>query len=290
MSLERVGVSTGPVSTRTGELFVAGVRSPTLEAGPQENTEAVVFVHGNPGSTHDWAALVEATGEQGRAIALDMPGFGEADKPETFDYTVAGYAKHLQGALSQLGLQRAHLVLHDFGGAWGLRWAVEQPDQLASVTLINTGVLLDYSWHSLARIWRTPGVGEAFFKITNRSGFRLALRRGQPRPLPEEAIERMYAANKDPATQRAILRLYRATPADGFAQLGAALRPLDPPTLVVWGRHDPYLKVEQAERQRETFARAQVVILEHSGHWPMWDAPDELIGAVVPFLAKQLRP
>jgi pimeloyl-ACP methyl ester carboxylesterase len=275
--------------TRRGEVFVRGARSPTLEAGPQQAAEAAVFVHGNPGSVHDWARLVEAVGEHGRAIALDMPGFGEADKPDAFRYTVEGYADHLQGALTELGVRRAHLVLHDFGGAWGLRWAIDHPDAFASLTLIDTGVLLGYRWHALARIWRTRWVGEAFFALTTRPALRLALRRGQPRPLPDEALDLMYRANKDPGTQRAILRLYRATPAEGFESLRPALRQLDRPTLVVWGRHDPYLKVEQAERQRETFRDAEVAVLDGSGHWPMWDAPEELAKLVLPFLARQLE-
>jgi pimeloyl-ACP methyl ester carboxylesterase len=275
--------------TRHGEVFVGGVRSPTLEAGTEGAAEAVVFVHGNPGSTHDWARLVREAGEHGRAIALDMPGFGEADKPETFPYTVEGYAEHLRGTLEELGVRRAHLVLHDFGGPWGLHWAARHPEGLASVTLIDTGVLVGYRWHMLAQIWRRRGVGEAFFKITTRSGLRLALRRGQPRPLPEEALELMYRANKDPGTQRAVLRLYRATPADGLAHLSERLRSLDPPTLVLWGRHDPYLKVKFAERQRDTFPGAEVVVLDDSGHWPMWDAPEELEAALIPFLARQLQ-
>jgi pimeloyl-ACP methyl ester carboxylesterase len=103
---------------RRGEVRVAGVRSPTLEAGPADASEAAVFVHGNPGSAEDWAVLVERAGEHGRAVALDMPGFGQADKPEGFDYTMEGYARHLAGALEHLGIERAHLVLHDFGGPW----------------------------------------------------------------------------------------------------------------------------------------------------------------------------
>ncbi len=51
-------------------------------------------------------------------IAPDMPGYGKADRPESFDYTVEGYARHLTGILEQLGVKRAHLVLHDFGGPW----------------------------------------------------------------------------------------------------------------------------------------------------------------------------
>jgi pimeloyl-ACP methyl ester carboxylesterase len=274
--------------TRHSEISVGGVRSPVHEAGPEAPEEAVVFIHGNPGSVHDWARLMEATGEHGRAIALDMPGFGEADKPKDFPYTIDGYAAHLAGALEQLGVERAHIVTHDFGGPWGLKWAVDNPDAYASTTLVDTGVLYGYSWHALAKIWRLRGVGELFFKLTTRSAMRSALKRGQPQPLPEEAFELFYRANKDRGTQRAILRLYRSSPPSALEPLGVPLRELDRPTLVVWGAHDPYIKVEYAERQKETFPKAEVVVLEESGHWPMWDAPEQTEAAIVPFLARQL--
>jgi pimeloyl-ACP methyl ester carboxylesterase len=275
-------------ATRRGEVSVSDVRSPTLEAGPEGETEAAVFVHGNPGSVHDWARLVEATGEHGRAIALDMPGFGDADKPEFFPYTIEGYATHLDGALRQLGVERAHLIVHDFGGPWGLRWAIDHPDSYASATLVDTGVLRGYSWHVLARIWRVRGLGELFFAMTTRPVARSALKRGQPKPLPDEAFELFYKANTDKGTQRAILRLYRASPVTAFEPMAAPLRELNRPTLVVWGAHDPYIKVEYAEQQKETFPKAEVVVLDESGHWPMWDAPEEMEAAVVPFLARQL--
>ena len=274
--------------TRHAEISVGGVRSPVLEAGPEAPEEAAVFVHGNPGSTQDWARLLEATGEHGRAIALDMPGFGEADKPKDFPYTIEGYSAHLAGALDQLGVRKAHLVLHDFGGPWGLCWAADNPDAYASTTLVDSGVPQDFSWHGLARLWRTPGVGELFFAMTTRGAMKMALKRGQPKPLPEEAFELFFKANKDRGTQRAILRLYRASPAGALERLGPPLRELNRPTLVVWGAQDPYLRVEQAERQKRTFPDAEVVLLEESGHWPMWDAPEETEAAIVPFLARQL--
>src|SRR3712207_8713221 len=49
------------------------------------------------------------------------------------------------------GVRRAHLVLHDFGGPWGLHWAADHPDRFASATLVGIGVLRDYRWHSLDR-------------------------------------------------------------------------------------------------------------------------------------------
>jgi pimeloyl-ACP methyl ester carboxylesterase/flavin-dependent dehydrogenase len=282
-------VSTAPL-LRTGNVSVAGVRSPIIEAGPEDADEAVVFVHGNPGSSLDWVELVQAVGAFGRAVALDMPGFGRADKPRDFDYTVDGYARHLAGALGELGVRRAHLVLHDFGGPWGLTWAIAHPAAFGSVTFINIGVLLDYRWHYLARIWRTPLVGELFMATATRPGFRLLLEHGNPRGLPRTFVDRMYD-DFDRGTRRAVLKLYRATsdPAATSRQMAEALRQMSRPALVVWGKHDPYVPVALAERQREVFPGAEVVILKGSGHWPFADDPEGVKRAVIPFLRRVME-
>jgi pimeloyl-ACP methyl ester carboxylesterase len=270
----------------SSEREVRGVPTPLLEAGPADRDEAVVFVHGNPGSGRDFERLLRGTGEFARAVAPDMPGFGRAERPKDFSYSVEGYVQHLDALLDDLGIRRAHLVLHDFGGIWGTHWAAEHPDRLASATLINTGVLLRYRWHRLARIWRTPGLGELFTATTTRSGFKwLTRRENGPRDLPEPFLDRMFD-DLDRGTKRAILRLYRATPdpAERSARISAVLREHPAPALVVWGARDPYIGVEHAERQREAFPGAAVTILEDSGHWPFADDPEAVEAAVLPFL------
>lgn len=107
-------------------VIIDGIRSPLLEFGPANSDEAVVFVHGNPGSIRDWGALARSVGEFGRAVAIDMPGFGSADKPADFDYSVGGYARHLAKLMTDRGVRRAHLVMHDFG-AMGPRVGIKQP-------------------------------------------------------------------------------------------------------------------------------------------------------------------
>jgi pimeloyl-ACP methyl ester carboxylesterase len=273
---------------RSGEVAVAGVRSPVVEAGPADAEEAVVFVHGNPGAGRDWASLLEPTGTFARALALDMPGFGDAAKPADFPYTVAGYAAHLGGALEQLGVRRAHLVLHDFGGPWGLQWAADHPDAHTSTTLINTGVLLRERWHALARVWRTPGLGELFFAASTRRGTRAFMKRTNPPAFPPALADQMYDQYADKGTRRAVLRLYRNTPIGPHVEaLAPRLREQPRPTLVVWGAKDPYLKVRLAERQREVFRDAEVVLLPGSGHWPQADDPAAVAAAVLPFLREQ---
>jgi pimeloyl-ACP methyl ester carboxylesterase len=80
---------------------------------------------------------MEGVARFSRCVAPDMPGFGRSARPDDFDCTVAGYANHL-------GVARAHRVLHDFDGPWGLAWALGNPTALASLTLIDAGVLPDF--------------------------------------------------------------------------------------------------------------------------------------------------
>jgi pimeloyl-ACP methyl ester carboxylesterase len=144
----------------TRSITINGVSVPILAGGLESSDEAVVFVHGNPGSGRDWELLAGEVSKFARSIAPDMPGFGRADKPADFAYTVQGYADYLAALIQELGIRRVHLVLHDFGGPWGLAWAAIHPDSFASLVLINTGILSGYHWHYMARIWRMPMIGE----------------------------------------------------------------------------------------------------------------------------------
>ena len=273
---------------RSGELRLLGMRSPLVEAGAPDAREAVVLLHGNPGSAADWNRLIPEIGELVRAVAFDLPGFGDADKPAYLDYSAGTYATFIGAAIEHLGIERVHLVMHDLGGT-GLLWAAAHPSMVASLTLIDTGILLDFRWHWTARMYRAPLLGELIVRATTRRGFQTALRyyNPQPRQLPDADLERMWR-DYDRATRRAALRFYRATPAEVMELLRPTMRALDPPTLVIWGAHDPAVPVEQATRQRESFPSAEVVVLEDSGHWPMLDDPAGVAGAVLPFLRRHV--
>jgi pimeloyl-ACP methyl ester carboxylesterase len=274
---------------RRGRVEVGGASSPLIEAGPADAREAMVFVHGNPGSSSDWTALVEAAGELGRAVALDMPGFGGASVPRDFGYDVSSYAGFLDHALQRLQVERAHLVLHDFGGPFGLLWGVSHPQAWASVVLINVGVMPGYTWHSMAKRWRTPVLGEIVQAWIPRAGWRRAMQKSSPRGLPKDFVEKMYD-DYDRTTRQTVLKLYRNTPDPGTtaAELGAAIAELHKPALVVWGAADPFLSVDYAERQREFFDVQEVVVLEQSSHWPFQDDPQAVERALLPFLRRQL--
>jgi pimeloyl-ACP methyl ester carboxylesterase len=274
---------------RSGELQVGDVRTRLLRAGPDEGAEAIVFVHGNPGSATDFEGLLAAAGELGRAVAFDMPGFGATAAPPGFGFDVAAYAAFLDAALAELEIERVHLVLHDFGGPFGLAWGVEHLDRWASVTLINIGLMPGYSWHSLARRWRTPVIGELMHVWIPRSAWRRSMQSGSPRGMPMEFVDKMYD-EYDRETRSTVLKLYRATPDPGGMadELGPTIAAAEIPALVVWGAADPFIGVEYAERQREFFDVRDVVILADSGHWPFQDDPEPVRDALVSFLSARL--
>ena len=199
---------------RARRIVVGGIGTPLIEAGPAEASEAVVFVHGNPGSSRDFEALVDAVGEFGRALAFDMPGFGQADKPRDSEHNVGSYSTFLGQALDQLGITRVHLVLHDFGGPFGLLWGLQHPDAWASTVLFNIGLMPGYSWHKTARRWRTPLLGELMMAWIPRSAWRRQFLSLPGRKLPVEFVDQMYD-NFDRDTRRTVLALYRATPDPG---------------------------------------------------------------------------
>ncbi|HEX8082921.1 MAG TPA: alpha/beta fold hydrolase [Solirubrobacteraceae bacterium] len=246
-------------------------------------------MHGNPGSHEDFRELVLRCAAFTRAVALTLPGFGQADKPRDFDVSVGGYADHLGAQLDALGVTRAHLVLHDLGGPWGLEWGLRHPGAFASALLIGTGVLPGYRWHALARIWQTPVLGELFMATSSRRAFRVLVKRGQERPLPRAFVDRMYD-DFDRPTRRTVLRTYRAMKgvASWSEEAAPRLRELDRPALVVWGLHDPYLPVDLADRQREAFPRAKTITLASSAHWPFADDADGFAAEVEPWLREQL--
>jgi len=269
--------------TRVG---AGGTQSRAIEAGPEEADEAVVFVHGNPGSCDDWERLAGAVGAAGvRAVALDLPDFGETIAPAGFAHDVPAYAGFLDAALGALGVERVHLVIHDFGGPIGLVWAAMHVERVASVTLIDTGILAGYRWHRLARIWRTPVLGELFQAISPPGVMRRVIGRAEPRGLPREFLEKLHYSRR---TRRAVLKLYRATDDPGAAgeALAELMRSKDIPALVIWGEHDAYLPSSYAARQRDAFPSADVHVLSASGHWPYADAPETVEQLLVEFVGR----
>jgi pimeloyl-ACP methyl ester carboxylesterase len=245
---------------------VAGLEVAWRQAGDVP----VLYLHGVPTAGWDWEPFLALTG----GVALDLPGFGHSAKPASFDYSIPGYDRFLESFLDAVGLERATLVMHDWGVV-GLALAQRLPERVDRLVLTACVPLMPgYRWHRVARAWRTPGVGELTMGFTTRGGFR--------RSLPSEIADRAYD-DFDHGTQRAILRLYRSAPPETLARAGERLGGLRHPALVLWPTRDPYIGADFGPRYAEALGGEAQLEMVDAGHWPWLEQP-EVIGRVAAFL------
>ena len=251
----------------------------TVHSETRGHGAPALFLHGNPDSSRVWSAILDRLAPRYRCMAPDLPGFGRSDcDPDRWDFSLDGMARWVDGVVTGLGVdQPVHLVVHDFGGVYGLAWAVKHPDRVRSLAITNTLFHADYRWHFWARIWRTRGLGELSMQVFSlpligRAAARLSIKAGS-RKLPLDEIDRMYD-EWGPRTRETVLRLYRATDPERFAGWESKMVELAGrvPSLVLWGDHDPYIPKRYAER----FGAREVVHLAECGHWVPSEEPEHV--------------
>jgi pimeloyl-ACP methyl ester carboxylesterase len=240
-----------------------------------------LYLHGVPNSSLMWLPFLERTG----GVALDLPGFGESVKAGTFPYSIAGYDGYVERFLDWLELEQVNLVMHDWGAA-ALAFAQRAPQRVERIVLINALPLFDgYSWHRLARIWRTPVLGELWMGCLTPRLLRRTLRGANAAALPERELQEIYG-QLDFGTQRAILKLYRSVKPGTLAAAGQRLDAIDAPALIVWGERDPYIPARAAAQYAGALGgESELALLTDAGHWPWLDRPD-VVDTVVRFLAR----
>jgi pimeloyl-ACP methyl ester carboxylesterase len=263
---------------------VADVDVAWREAPARGVAAPVLYLHGVPSSSTDWLPFLERTG----GYALDLPGFGESDKPAHFDYSIEGYGAFLRAFVGHLGLERFSLVMHDWG-AVGFALAQTIPDRIERLVAISVVPLAEgYRWHRVARIWRMPLIGELFMGYSWKGGMRRASREWlvAPGPAPPEMVDDVWR-HWDHGTQRAILKLYRSAPPAALAAAGERLGVVKAPALIAWGTDDPYLPPSFARAVADRLGGpTEVSVLDGARHWPWLDRP-ELVDQVVQFLGRK---
>jgi pimeloyl-ACP methyl ester carboxylesterase len=245
---------------------VGGIETHWLQA---EETP-ILYLHGVPTASFDWLPLLDRTG----GVAPDLPGFGRSGKPAEFDYSIQGYDRWLESFTAEAGLERFSLVVHDWGGV-GLALAQRFPERIEKLLMFGCVPFLpDVTWHRVARGWRTPIVGELIMGFSTRRAFR--------RSLPSAIADRAWDCF-DHGTQRAILKLYRASPPETLARAGERLGDIRCPALILWPTDDPYIGEEFGSRYGEALGGETELELVDAGHWS-WHERPELIERATAFL------
>jgi haloalkane dehalogenase len=117
----------------------AGLRMHYVDEG---SGDPVVLFHGEPTWAYLYRKMVPVLTAAGRrVICPDYAGFGRSDKPTNQRwYSYDRHVEHVSGLLGELDLRAATVVVHDWGGPIGLRWAVENSERVARLVILNTGL------------------------------------------------------------------------------------------------------------------------------------------------------
>ena len=253
-----------------------------LPAGPADRTP-VLCVHGFPQSSYMWRHLLPALADAGhRALAPDLPGYGDSppDPPGTWERHVEAVERFR----AAVGLERAALVVHDWGGLIGLRWACDHPDAVAALVISNTGFFPDGEWHEMGQTMRTEGQGEALMDSVSKEGL-AALLGGLGVGIDDAAVDEYWKAFTSREGRHGMLDLFRSGDFEKLAPYRGKLAALGVPALVIWGDQDEYLPPARADRFVTEIPGAQLVRLGNAGHFLFEDEPGRCADEVIPFLA-----
>lgn len=231
-----------------------------------------VFLHGVPDTPHMWQPLIGALGlSEDEYLAPPMPGFS-TPIPDGFACTkeayVGWYITLLEGLASKSG--PSDLVGHDWGAIITIRAACLRPDLVRTWTVANALPHPDYKWHSMAKRWQTPLLGELVMAVIGKAAMGKALRDSG---IPAE-LAKIEASHWNSDMKKAILKLYRSAKTAG-TEWYDKIDQLPDRGMVFWGDDDPYVPHTIAEKfVADTGSRLERQA--DTGHWSVVERKDEL--------------
>ena len=248
----------------------------------EEPKGTVLCLHGYPESSYMWRHLLEAVAAAGwQAVAPDLPGYG--DSPYAGSGTWQAHVDAVDAFHREQELGEVVLVVHDWGGLIGLRWACEHPDLIRAMVISNTGFFPDGRWHGMADALRTPGQGEQLVDGLDRDGFAAMLRSVSPN-LDDRSIDEYFKAYGSEERRRGQLEMYRS---GEFSELkDYDLSSVGAPALLLWGEDDPFAPVAGAHRFARELPDTELVVVEGAKHFVYDEEPQRCSAAVVSFLER----
>ena len=279
---------------------VMGLRTRVLVEGLESASrgDPVVMIHGVGGWAENWDEVMGPIADAGhRAVAVDLPGFGESESPgrvRHFGPRGAFYPAFVRALLDELGIQTAHIIGNSMGGAVAYMAAVTMPERTRSLALLAAGGL-GTDIPLFLRLATLPGV-ITLSRVFGREGsagevLRTCFYDAARIPPHMWAEAEKYGLASFPEFVRALrsgvtIRGVRRSLREHW--MAAAPR-YTGPVLVVWGREDAVLPISHLADAKGVFPQAEVTVIERCGHLAMVEQTDQFLAVMLPFLARAER-
>ena len=259
-----------------------GIKTNYLEDG---KGTPVVFVHGSgPGVTAyaNWRLVMPGLAPHYRALAPDMVGFGYTDRPAGVTYNVQTWADQTIGFMDALDIQTASVVGNSFGGGIALRMATQHPERIDKLVLMGSmGVSFPIT-DGLDRVWGYQP------SVQNMKAM-LGIFAYSPELRDDDELARVrYEASIQPGFQEAFSSMFpapRQSSVEAMTTPDEELRKIDKETLIVHGRDDKVIPLENSYRLLQLIDRSQLHVFGRCGHWTQIERADDFVRLVDNFLS-----
>jgi len=273
-----------------------GQRMHYLDEGPRD-APPVLMLHGNPTWSFYYRNLVIALRGQFRCIVPDHLGCGMSDKPDDseYDYRLKSRVEDIATLVTHLDLKNPlTLVVHDWGGMIGFTWAVDNPDQVDKMVVLNTAAFPlpeDKKMPAALSLARDTAVGA--FLVTRFNAFSgIAARVAFKKPVSKEIRQAYKLPYDSPENRIATLRFVQDIPLSekdaGFDILNNTAERLhllrDKPCLIAWGERDFVFDAPFLNKWLEYFPDAEVHRFADCGHYVLEDGGPALIDTISNFI------
>lgn len=261
---------------------IAGVEVFYRHTGPDDGLP-VLLLHGFPTSSRQYTRLMHALGDRYRLIAPDYPGFGHTEAPADFSFTFDRLTDIMEGFVDAVGIRRFVLYAFDFGGPVGFRLMTRRPPAVAGLIVQNANAY-DEGLSELARGLLDPT--EDLFELpTTRFQYEAGVADvGLIDPDSWTLDQHFLDLPGRRAAQLALARDYVSN-LEHYPAWQAWLRNHRPPTLILWGRHDPIFLEPGAHAYLRDLPDATLRLLD-TGHFALEDSLDEAAAAIDHYLAR----
>jgi pimeloyl-ACP methyl ester carboxylesterase len=240
----------------------------------------VLLIHGFPTSSFLWRAIAPRLAESGyTALAIDLLGYGESDRPLEGDYSIAAQAEHIDRVMTALRIPRATVVGIDAGGGVAQRLAVTRATRVGALMLINS-VGFDECPARDVKLVQRETARFAFRLTQGMLGAAPLLRRllegsvADRERMPARLVARYLAPYVGSEGVSHLLAVARALRAEDVSDL--ALKTIGVPTTIVWGEADQWLDSGMGERLQAAISGSVLVKLPGVGRLVPEESPETL--------------
>ncbi|WP_432559395.1 alpha/beta fold hydrolase [Granulicoccus sp. GXG6511] len=246
--------------------------------------EPVFLIHGSgPGVSAwaNWRLILPELSEEFDVAAPDIVGFGFTDRPDGFEYNMANWRKHLLGFADAIGLEKFSLVGNSFGGGLAISMAVNHPERVDKLILMGSAGISFPLTDGLDKVWGYEP------SLENMEDLMKVFAWNPEIGANKDLAKLRYEASIRPGFHESFSQMFPTPRQNGIEDLATPedqIRQITAPTLIVHGRDDQVIPLDNAYRFHQLIDNSQLHVYGQCGHWTQIEKAAEFTRLVASFL------